>query len=125
MEQIATVTFVTILLGLSIFQIILALGYPFGEFAWGGQHKVLPKYLKIGSVFSVFLYFLFIAIFLSKSGSVQLITNESVLNFSFTAVTVYSLVGIFVNAISRSKKERFVMTPLVAMLALCCLVVGW
>lgn len=50
---IATVVF--ILLG--VFQIIVALGAPYGQYVWGGQHKVLPKGLRVGSVIAVGYFF--------------------------------------------------------------------
>ena len=36
--------------GTVIFQILLALGLPLGEYAYGGQNKVLPKKLRISSI---------------------------------------------------------------------------
>ena len=38
--------------GLAVFQALLALGAPLGAFAWGGQHRVLPTRLRVGSAVS-------------------------------------------------------------------------
>ncbi len=59
---------VAILCGLSVFQASLALGAPFGHFAWGGKHKVLPKNLRIGSLVSILVYLFMSIVLLSKSG---------------------------------------------------------
>ena len=45
-----------ILLALAIFQLALALGAPLGRFAWGGQHRVLPVRLRIGSAIAIVIY---------------------------------------------------------------------
>ena len=39
-------------------------------------------------------------------------------------MTGYFALGVPLNAISRSRPERLVMTPVVLLLALCCLVVA-
>jgi hypothetical protein len=45
-----------LLLGLNMFQILLAAGLPWGRFAWGGQHHVLRRRLRIGSIVAVLIY---------------------------------------------------------------------
>jgi len=37
-------------LSIAVFQVLLSLGYPLGEYAMGGYYKVLPKKLRIVSV---------------------------------------------------------------------------
>lgn len=107
-----------ILLGLSVFQLLLILGKPLGDYAWGGQHGVLPTNLRVASVFSIILYLVFALFLVSKAGMANIITNSSLLNGAMWAFTAYFVVGIFVNAISRSKKERMLMTPVAVLLAI-------
>jgi len=121
MSQIPSVIFTTVIVLLAVFQVLLIAGLPLGEFAWGGQHKVLPKKLRIGSISSIFIYVLFLAIFLSKTGGVNLIQDGLLLNVLFVIMTIYSGLGILMNFISRSKKERLVMTPVAFILFVCCL----
>lgn len=121
MSQIPSVIFTTVIVLLAVFQVLLIAGLPLGEFAWGGQHKVLPKKLRIGSISSIFIYVLFLAIFLSKTGEVNLIQDGLFLNVLFVIMAIYSAIGILVNLISRSKKERLVMTPVAFILFACCL----
>lgn len=106
-----------ILVGLSVFQFLLIIGKPLGDYAWGGQRRVLPKKLRIASVFSIFLYLVFVLFLISKAGMVNVIIDATVVNVGMWIFTIYFTVGIFVNAISRSKKERMLMTPVAASLA--------
>jgi hypothetical protein len=120
MQEVAAIVASMILMGLAVFQIALIFGAPLGEFAWGGQHKVLPKKLRIASVSSIALYIIFAIIILSQVGIIS--TFQS--TFGIWAVTIYMFLGIGMNAISRSKKERAAMTPLVTVLAICSLIVA-
>lgn len=98
------------LLCLSLFQVALIAGKPWGEYAWGGYHKVLTKKLKIASAFSILIYFFIILIVLNYVGISSLL-GESFADTAMKIITGYFFVGIFLNAISRSKKERTVMVP--------------
>ncbi len=109
---------ILILIALSVFQLLLIIGKPLGSYAWGGQYKVLPKKLRIASVFSVVLYFMFGAFLISKAGVVSIIPDSSFLTVAMWVSTGYFVLGIFMNAISRSKKERMLMTPVAFSLAI-------
>ena len=112
-----------ILTGLTVFQIALIAGAPIGRFAWGGQHQVLPVNLRLASVTSIVLYLAFGAVILDNAGVIAMMPDT----FSQPGawiLTAYFAVGIGLNALSRSKPERSVMTPLAAALALTCAVVA-
>lgn len=110
------------LLGLSVFQLMLILGMPLGEFAWGGQHRILPPRLRFASVFSIILYIVFAVFLGSKAGIINIIPGSSFLNISMWIFTGYFTLGIVMNAISRSKKERITMTPVALLLAVTFLI---
>ena len=112
-----------ILLSLTIFQILLILGKPFGEFAWGGQHKVLPKKLRVASATSIVLYAVFAIFLASKSGLVDIITLQPLLTIVMWVFTSYFFLGIVMNFASRNKKEQAVMTPVATALAVVFLIV--
>ena len=109
---------------LSLFQLSLALGAPMGQFAWGGKYKVLPRNLRIGSTLSLIIYLGIAICLLSKSGIYQIIQQGTFLNILVWVIFVYLVLGIFMNAISRSKRERYAMTPIVILLASCALTVA-
>jgi len=107
----------TILLAsLALFQAALALGAPWGRFAWGGQHERLPGALRIGSVVAIFIYAGILAVQLQKAAMISLLPAGNWIDPAVWAIAAYYGLGIVLNAISRSRAERIVMTPLVAVL---------
>jgi hypothetical protein len=117
----AAVVGCALLAGLAVFQAFLAAGRPWGRFAWGGQHDVLPRGLRIGSAVSIVLYAMFAVVILAAAGVVDVLP-EGFVDVAIKVLTGYFLIGIVMNAVSRSRPERFVMTPVVLVLFLCCLV---
>lgn len=112
-----------LLAALAVFQGFLVAGAPLGRFAWGGQHEVLPTNLRIGSVVSIALYAAFAVLILQAAGLISPLSDD------FAAVAIWVLTGYFVlgiamNAISRSRSERLTMTPVVAILAVASLVLA-
>ena len=107
----------TILAALTVFQLALIAKAPLGEYAWGGQHRVLPPKLRIASIASIVLYIIFAWFALAKSG---VITSPSgvMIDVTLWIFFGYFVVGIIMNTISRSKKERMVMTPVAVVLAI-------
>lgn len=107
----------TVLLGmLTVFQIALICGAPLGAFAWGGRHRVLPARLRIGSAVSILVYALIATIAWDRVGAIDVFGGW----FSDVAAWVvfaYFMLGIVMNAISRSRPERYTMTPLCIVLA--------
>ena len=108
---------------LAIFQALLVAGRPLGRFAWGGQHDVLPTGLRVGSAVSIALYAGFAVLMLSAAGALELLPDGFV-GVAIWVLTGYFALGIVMNAISRSRPERLVMTPVVLVLAAICLVLA-
>ncbi len=110
-----------VLLGLlCVFQIALAFGAPLGHYAWGGQHRVLPRTLRIGSGVAVLVYLALAVVALGSAGLITWSPPGALVWAVFALLSV----GIVMNAISRSRPERLVMTPLVTVLAACFLVLA-
>lgn len=124
MHTSAAVVTCVLLAALAGFQFALALGVPWGRFAWGGQHEgPLPTGLRIGSAVSILLYVLFAAVLLDRSGLLDVLP-DSVSRVSAWVLLGYFSLGVVLNGISRSRGERMLMTPTVLVLALCTLVVA-
>lgn len=104
--------------GLGVFQLLLAMGKPYGRFVWGGEHEVLPTNLRIASVVSIPLYALMCLIFLDSS-EVTSILPPLFSTYGIWVLMGYFMLGTIMNAISKSESERRVMTPLVVVLLLC------
>ena len=112
-----------LLAGLAVFQGLLVAGAPLGRFAWGGQHEVLPRNLRIGSVVSIALYAAFAVLILQAAGALSVLPDGFV-DVAIWVLTGYFALGIVMIAISRSRPERLLMTPVVAVLAAGCLVIA-
>lgn len=118
MIELAAFFAVLILAGFAVFQILLALGRPLGRFAWGGQYpNVLPTQLRVASLVTVVLYASFAVIILNQAGLLELFARDGWAKTALWILTVYLFIGMLMNAISRSKSERMVMTPLTLVLA--------
>ena len=122
--MIASIIALVTLSLLAVFQLALVAGAPLGNYAWGGQHKVLPAKLRFGSACSILIYAVFASFILSKSGIWVIVTNDTVLNVGLWIMTIYLTFGILLNAISRSKRERYLMTPISALLAVLFFIVA-
>jgi hypothetical protein len=114
----------TILLALlAVFQLALALGAPWGAFAWGGQNRVLPSRLRVGSVVSILIYAVIAVIALDRAGVIDVLP-DIVSRIAMWVVFGYFCLGVVLNAISRSKPERFTMAPVTLVLAVLSLLVA-
>ena len=104
---------------LAVLQLLLAFGKPYGQYTWGGANIVLPPRLRIASVLSILLYVFFAVIIADAAGW---ITSSLPKSFVFT-LAIYFTVGVVINGISHSKNERFIITPVVLILATCSWVI--
>ncbi|WP_026548738.1 hypothetical protein [Arthrobacter sp. Br18] len=116
----AAVAACVVLALLAVFQVLLIAGARLGRFAWGGQHDVLPRRLRVGSAVSIILYGVFALIILDSAGIISLVP-DSVSTPGIWILTGYFLLGVVLNGISRSRYERYTMTPVALVLALLCL----
>lgn len=124
MMPIAALAACVILAFLAAFQLSLIFGAPIGRFAWGGQVDVLPTRLRIGSAVSIIIYAIIAVILLEKAGIAIVIRNAGFVQIASWVVFAYFSLGILLNAISRSKPERFTMTPVTLVLAGLSLIVA-
>ena len=116
----AAATAVCLLLGaLGVFQALLVWGAPLGRFAWGGQHGVLPRRLRVGSLVTIIVYVLIGWVVLARAG--QRSGGPSMWAVATWVIAGFFLLGAAGNLASKSRPERLVMTPVA--LALCGLTV--
>jgi hypothetical protein len=123
--MVAAVVAYVVLGGLAVLQIALAAGAPLGHLAWGGQHRVLPKGLRIASAASIGLYALFAWIIAGAVASIDRSGDHvEPTPPGIWVLTAYFGLGVVLNLVSRSRAERLVMTPVAAVLCVCCLVIA-
>lgn len=118
----ATVIGTILTLGIIVLQILLCLGYPFGEYAMGGKFKVYPIRMRIGNLFSILilLFFNLVLLQLGHIESIALFSNNVCKTIGY-CIAGYLLLNTIMNACSRSRKERIVMTPVSFITAICFL----
>ncbi len=115
----AAVVAVVLLAALAVFQVALAVGAPLGHLAWGGQYRVLPSRLRVGSAVSTALYAVFAVVIWAAASR-----SSGVAEVGIWVLTAFFGIGVLMNAISRSRPERLLMTPVVLVLAVCCLAIA-
>lgn len=104
---------------LVIMTVLVACGLPLGEFTMGGQHKVLPKKLRIMAIFSVFVQLFALIIVLQGGGHLGLWFSPAITKDICIFFAIYLSLNTVMNFLSKSKKERYVMTPLSLIAAIC------
>lgn len=104
-------------LGAVILYVLLSLGLPYGEFAMGGRHRIMPPQMRVACGVSVVIQLVAI-LYLLQAGnviSIGLPFDRRVCYF----FAVYLILNTIMNLLSRSMKEKLVMTPLSLITAIC------
>ncbi len=113
------------MIGASIFSLVIVLsfliicGLPLGELTMGGQYKVFPKKLRFIMVAQLFLQMFFVIIILQMGGFIPLWFSDNTTKIIGVVMAVYLSLNTVMNFISKSKKEKYIMTPLSAISAVC------
>jgi hypothetical protein len=108
---------VALMVVMFVFQLLLALGVPWGKAAWGGQSEVLPNGYRVASLAAALFFAFSVLVVLSRIDVLTLI-GPRVTNVFFWIYTIYFGIGIFMNAVSKSKVERIWVPVVAAMFAL-------
>lgn len=123
MAVTAAVVALIVLAALGALQLALAAGAPLGQFAWGGQNRVLPPRLRGASVFAVVIYAVFALIIGQRAGLVRLLP-AAVVDVGIWVVAAYLILGVLANLVSQSRSEKLVMTPIALLLCAAAWIVG-
>ena len=113
------------ILGVAVFGVIatmtvlVACGLPLGEFTMGGQHKILPKKLRVVAVISVAIQIFAMIIILQAGGFISLWLSFKVTKYICFFFAAYLSLNTIMNMISKSRKEKYVMTPLSLIAGIC------
>jgi hypothetical protein len=122
--HLAAIMNAVIVLSIAVFQVLLSLGYSLGEATMGGYHKILPKHLRFASLISAFILLFFGLIFLQHAKVVSFGFNYILTNILVWAFTVYLALNTIANLVSKSKKERLIMTPISSIAFILCLFIA-
>lgn len=121
---IVAIITVVLFIGLSIFQLLLAIGKPLGRFAYGGKHETLPKNLKIMSLVAIGIFVFGSISVLVRVGIISIIPDSIVFVIVVWVLAFYLSLNTLANLASKSKSEKKVMTPISLSLAICLFIVA-
>ena len=122
--EFAAVLAVGIAALLMCFQTLLAAGLPLGKAAWRGRYRVLPTTLRYASVAAVGVLGLSCWVVLARADLMSPGAGPLGVRVGAWVFAVYLSINTAGNAASTSLVERYVMTPVSALLAGCFLVVA-
>lgn len=112
-------------IGACVFSIVIVLsvliicGLPLGELTMGGQYKVFPKKLRFVLMAQLIVQILFVVIILQMGGFIPLWFSYDVTKITCIIMAGYLSLNTIMNLISKSKKEKYIMTPLSLISAIC------
>lgn len=113
------------IIGAGVFSIVIVLsflivcGFPLGELTMGGRYKIFPKKLRIVLVMQLIIQIFFVVIILQMGGLIPFWFSENATKIICIIMAVYLSFNTIMNFISKSKKEKYIMTPLSAISAVC------
>ena len=122
--QIAALVAAIGFFGIMCFQILLALGFPLGQAAWGGKYKKLPPGFRIASLFSAGIMAFASILVMEKASLFSVLHSPKVVTFGIWTLAVFLGLNTIGNFVSRSKWEKQIMTPVTLTLGLLCLIVA-
>lgn len=102
-----------------ILSILIICGLPLGELTMGGQFKVFPPKLRIVLVTQLILQVFFVLIILQMGEIIPLLFSYNVTKIIGIVMAIYLSINTVMNLISKSKKEKYIMTPLSFVTAIC------
>ena len=125
LSLIAALVVIVIFMGLSVFQLLLALGKPYGKMAYGGrQEAVLPKKYRIMSALSIGIFLLASGMTLVKIDVFKNCPFPVMADLGVWIFALFLALNTIANATSISKSERKFMTPLSAIACLCLVIIA-
>ena len=104
---------------IAIMTVLVACGLPLGEYTMGGQHKILPKKFRLAAVLSVAIQIFAMIIILQAGGLLPLWFSFKITKYICFFFAAYLSLNTIMNMISKSKKEKYVMTPISLVAGIC------
>ena len=120
----AAIVFAVVTIGVIGFQVALALGAPWGEYAMGGNRPGrFPPAMRMAAVVQAVVLGVLAVIVLSAAGLLAPTVAETY-PWSIWLVVAFSAVSLVLNAISRSSSERRIWVPVTTVMLLSSLLVA-
>ncbi len=107
------------------FQLLLALGFPLGQAAWGGKYiGKLPPRLRIASLFSTGIMVFAAILVLGKAEMFSVFNSPNVVTVGVWVLAGFIALSALGNFVSQSKWEKRIMAPIALTLSLLCIIVA-
>lgn len=111
-----------LMVGVSAFQVLLFFGIPLASYSWGGRYEgALPKGMRWLSLLSAVVLLLFAFVILGHI-HVFSVGQEFPTTTFVWGIALFMGLNTLGNLASKSKKEKLVMTPLSAVIGVCCFI---
>ena len=118
MKRIAAIVFAVVTLGVVAFQLALAAGVPWGEYAMGGAFPgQYPPELRIGAILQAILLAGFASVVLARAELIQV-------RWLIWVVVALFAIFLVLNLITPSAGERALWVPVILLLLICSLIVA-
>ena len=102
-----------------ILSVLIICGLPLGELTMGGQYKVFPKKLRLVLVTQLIFQIFFVIVILQMGDFFPLWFSKKVTKIICIVMALYLSLNTVMNFVSKSKKEKCIMTPLSFVAAVC------
>ncbi len=122
-DQIAAIVAIIIFSAMSIFQLFLVFGAPFGHLVWGGQYRKLPAKLRLATFLYIIINIIAAFALMEKSKLIKVINMDSVVIVLVWIFFLFFSFSTIANIKSKSKLEKAIMTPLAFIIAFSCIIV--
>lgn len=99
--------------------ILIICGMPLGQLVMGGRFRVFSKKWRLLLAVQLVLQLFFVVIILQTGGFMPLWFSASVTRSICIVMAAYLTLNTLLNLLSKSKPERYLMTPLSALASLC------
>lgn len=104
---------------IAILTLLVTMGFPLGEYTMGGQHKILPAKMRYAGALSLLIQLAAIIIILQVGGIAEFGIPKGAAKIACFLFAGYLSLNTLMNLVSKSKKERYVMTPLAFITSIC------
>jgi hypothetical protein len=123
-SRLAALVYTVVSVGVIAFQIALAAGAPWGEYAMGGAYPdQFPPELRVAAVVQAAILALLALVVLARAG-VALPKWSRMARWSIWFVVAFSVVSLVLNSITPSARERAIWAPVALVMVICSVTVA-
>jgi hypothetical protein len=122
--RLAAFVYAIVNVGVIAFQLALAAGAPWGEFAMGGAYPgQFPPELRVAAVVQAVILALLALIVLARAG-VALPGWSRMARWAIWVVVAFSVLSLILNSITPSVRERAIWAPVALVMVICSVTVA-